>query len=114
MEGFVAYDASWTMTYINASGERLLGRRREEVLGKTWHQAFPHAVGNPVDHMYQWVMRDRMARGMEYFYPHYDRWMEISASPLANGGVGVYFRDISDRKRAEAALQAANRRKDEF
>jgi signal transduction histidine kinase len=71
--------------------------------------------------MYQRVKSRRVAEGMEYFYQHYDCWMEISAAPLSNGGVGVYFRDISDRKRAEAALQAANeqlrdsgRRKDEF
>jgi PAS domain S-box-containing protein len=121
MEGFVAYDVNWVMTYINASGERMLGRERADVLGKTWHQAFPHAVGNPVDHMYQRVKRERKPERMEYFYPHYARWMEISASPLSNGGVGVYFRDISDRKNAEAALQDANaklresaRRKDEF
>jgi PAS domain S-box-containing protein len=114
MEGFVAYDANWVMTYINASGERLLGRKRAEVLGKTWHQAFPHAVGNPVDLMYQRVKTTRVPEGMEYYYAHYDRWMEISASPASDGGVGVYFRDISDRKNAEAELREAARRKDEF
>ena len=114
MEGFVAYDGNWTMTYMNAAGERILGRRREDVLGKTWHQAFPHAVGNPVDQMYQRVMRTRTGERMEYFYPHYDRWLEISASPVRTGGVGVYFRDISDRKRAEAELRLNDRRKDEF
>ena len=35
MEGFVAYDADWRMTYMNASAERLLGRKRADVLGKT-------------------------------------------------------------------------------
>ncbi len=105
MEGFVAYDANWVMTYINASGERLLGRKREEVLGKTWSEAFPHAVGNAVDHMYQRVKRRRVAESMEYKYAHYGRWMEIGASPLSNGGVGVYFRDISDRKRVEEELR---------
>jgi PAS domain S-box-containing protein len=98
MEGFVAYDAGWVMTYMNAAAERILGRRREDVLGKTWHQAFPHAVGNPVDHMYQRVMRTRSAERMEYHYAHYGRWMEISASPVRSGGVAVYFRDISDRE----------------
>jgi PAS domain S-box-containing protein len=115
LEGFVAYDENWVMTYINAAGERLLGRRREDVLGKTWHQAFPHAVGNAVDQMYQRVMRTRNPEGMEYQYAHYaGRWFEISASPVRSGGVGVYFRDISDRKRAEQALREADRRKDEF
>jgi PAS domain S-box-containing protein len=114
MEGFVAYDGDWRMTYMNASAERILGRNRAEVLGKTWHEAFPHAVGNPVDQMYQRVMRTRRGERMEYHYAHYGLWMEISASPVRTGGVGVYFRDISDRKRAEQELREADRRKDEF
>lgn len=46
LEGFVAYDSGWRMAYMNAAAERILGRSRSEVLGKTWHEAFPHAVGN--------------------------------------------------------------------
>ena len=114
LEGFVAYDENWLMTYMNAAAERLLGRRRDQVLGKTWHEAFPHAVGNPVDLMYQRVMRAREPERMEYEYAHYGRWLEISASPVRSGGVGVYFRDISERRQAEQALREADRRKDEF
>ena len=98
MEGFVAYDHDWVMTYMNAAAEWLLGRRRAEVLGKTWHQAFPHAVGNPVDRMYQRVMTTRTGERMDFYYPHYRRWLEISASPVKSGGVAVYFRDVSDRE----------------
>ena len=86
------------MTYMNAAAERLLNRRRDDVLGKTWHEAFPHAVGNPVDAMYQRAMRTRQPERMEYLYPHYGRWLEISASPVRSGGVAVYFRDTSDRE----------------
>ena len=104
LEGFVAYDAQWRMTEMNSAAESLLDRKRSDVLGKTWHQAFPHAVGNPVDEMYQRVMRTRRAERMEYCYPHYNhRWLEISASPVRTGGVAVYFRDISELKRREQA-----------
>ena len=121
MEGFVAYDAAWVMTYMNAAAERLLGRDRRDVLGKTWHQAFPHAVGNDVDRMYQRVMRERRPERLEMFYPHYGRWLEIGAAPVQSGGVAVYFRDVSDRVRAyqelersSEELREADRRKDEF
>ena len=114
MEGFVAYDQNWAMTAINSAGERLLGRARADIVGKTWHEAFPHAVGNPVDAMYQRVMRSRRPERMEYFYPHYGRWFEIAAAPVQSGGVAVYFRDISDRVQALEALREADRRKDEF
>jgi PAS domain S-box-containing protein len=114
MEGFVAYDRQWRLIYINAAGEKLLGRRRADIVGKTWHEAFPHAVGNPVDAMYQRVMRERRAERMEYFYPHYGRSLELAAAPVRSGGIGVYFRDISDRVHALEALREADRRKDEF
>jgi PAS domain S-box-containing protein len=114
MEGFVSYDSQWRMTYMNAAAERILKRRREDVIGKTWHQAFPHAVGNPVDQMYQRVMRNRAAERLEYFYEHYGAWFEISAGPLGSGGVAVYFRDITDRVRAYEELRETDRRKDEF
>jgi len=114
MEGFVAYDQNWAMTAINSAGERLLGRARADIVGKTWHEAFPHAVGNPVDAMYKRVMRSRRPERMEYFYPHYGRWFEIAAAPVQSGGVAVYFRDISDRVQALEALREADRRKDEF
>jgi PAS domain S-box-containing protein len=105
MEGFIAYDGDWRMTYMNAAAERITGRRREEVLGKTWHEAFPHAVGTVVDRMYQQVKSSRKPERIELHYQQYNGWFEISASPLANGGVGVYFQDISARKRAESELR---------
>jgi len=114
MEGFVAYDQNWRMTHVNGAGERLLGKRRADIVGKTWHEAFPHAVGNPVNAMYQRVMRERLPERMEFFYSHYDRWFEIAAAPVQSGGVAVYFRDISDRVQALEALREADRRKDEF
>src|SRR5258708_843200 len=114
MEGFVAYDGNWRMTYMNAAAERILGRKRREVLGKTWHQAFPHAVSNPVDQMYQRVMAKRAAERMEMFYEHYGRWFEISAAPVQSGGVAAYFRDTRDRGRPPRAPRAAAPRKDEI
>ncbi len=111
LEGFVAYDSSWVMTYMNDAAERLLGRRREQVLGLTWHEAFPHAVGNAVDVMYQRVMRERRAERMEHDYSTpYGKWLEINAAPVEGGGVAVYFRDITDRKRAEEALRLSEQR----
>ena len=104
-EGFVAFDACWRMTHMNAAAERITRRSRAEVLGKTWHEAFPHAVGNPVDEMYQRVMRTRAPERMEYFDERYGHWFEISAAPVTSGGVAVYFRDISDLKRRDE-LQA--------
>ncbi|HEX2199194.1 MAG TPA: PAS domain S-box protein [Burkholderiales bacterium] len=107
LEGFVAYDARWVMTYMNAAAERILGRTRDDVLGKTWSEAFPHARGNAVDAMYRRVMATRRAERLELFYDHYQRWLEIAAGPLGSGGVGVYFRDITEAREGTERLHLA-------
>ncbi len=105
MEGFLAFDADWRISYMNASAEQQLGRPRSGMLGRTWREAFPEAAGNAADRMYRRVMQSRRPERMEFFSEHYARWVEISASPVAQGGLAVYFRDISDRKRTEADLR---------
>jgi PAS domain S-box-containing protein len=108
IEGFVAYDERWRMTYMNATAEQILGRRRAGLIGKTWHEAFPHAVGNPVDLMYQRVMRTRQPERMDFDYREpYGKWLEISASPVGSGGISVHFRDVSRRYEAEAQRRLA-------
>lgn len=59
--------------------------------------------------MYQRVMKNRAAERMELYYEHYGRWFEISCSPVKDGGVAVYFRDISDRMRAAESLREETR-----
>src|SRR4051812_12785975 len=101
LEGFVAYDGAWRMTYMNAVAEQILGKRRADVLGKTWHEAFPHAIGNPVDQMYQRVMKTGVAEKTELFYDRYGRWLEIGASPVRTGGIAVCFRDTTEVRRRD-------------
>ena len=101
LEGFVAYDGAWRMLYMNATAERLLGRQRSDVLGKTWQEAFPHAIGNPIDQMYRRVMKTGVAEKAELFYEHYGRWLEIGASPVRTGGIAVCFRDTTELHRRE-------------
>jgi PAS domain S-box-containing protein len=113
-DGFLAYDAEWRLVYANAAAERLLRRKRAEILGKRFAEIAPHLKGTLIEQNYQRVMRERVAASFEVFYDHYDRWFELSVAPLSNGGLAVYFRDVHDRKRAEAALRRNERDLDDF
>jgi PAS domain S-box-containing protein len=104
-EGFVACDTGWRVTHMNAAAERITGRKRADVLGKTLREAFPGSVGNPVEQMYQRAMETRRPERMEHFHEPYGQWLEISASPVKTGGLAFYFRDITELKRRDE-LQA--------
>ncbi len=113
-DGFAAFDAGFRFTYINAETERMYGMRREEVLGKHMLELFPMLEGGMVEAEYRRAMTERVRVRFEYFHAPWKSWLEIDAYPAKDGGIAVYFRDITDRKLAMDALQEADRRKDEF
>ena len=50
---FYSLDRDWRFTYVNAEAERLLGRRREELLGGVIWELFPAAVGSDFEVNYR-------------------------------------------------------------
>jgi PAS domain S-box-containing protein len=105
MDGFLAFDAKGRICYMNAAAEQQLRRPRSEVLGRAWQEVFPGGEGEAIEAMYRRVTESRAAERAEFFTEHSARWIEASASPVANGGFAVSFRDVTDRRRTEADLR---------
>ncbi|MDQ3388395.1 MAG: PAS domain-containing protein [Gemmatimonadota bacterium] len=96
-----AVDREWRATYVNAAFEQIVGRRREELLGRLWWEEFPDVVGTRFYDEYHRAMRERVMVSLEEYYLPWDRWYEVRAYPTDDGGLAVYFRDITESKRAE-------------
>jgi PAS domain S-box-containing protein len=99
-DAFVAVDRQWRFTYINERALTTLQRTREELLGKNMWEEFPEAVGLPAYREYHRAMTSGNSVHFEEFNPWLDIWVEINAYP-SEGGLAIYFRDITERKRAE-------------
>ena len=99
-DAFVAVDRQWRFTYINERALTTLQRTREELLGKNMWEEFPEAVGLPAYREYHRAMTSGTPVHFEEFNPWLDIWVEINAYP-SEGGLAIYFRDITERKRAE-------------
>ena len=113
-DGFIALDRDWRFTYMNAAAERMNNVGREQVLGRTHWEVYPQSVGTPLEEHYRRVMETREPAEFENLYEPWKRWFEISCYPVADGGIAIYYRDITERKRLEAMAHEADRRKDEF
>lgn len=99
-DGFFAVDAEWNLTYINAEAEAMVGRKREELLGGLLWERFPALVGTIFQRNYEKVMSEHVAIEFEAADSTGKIWYNVHAYP-SNGGVSVFFRDISERKKSE-------------
>jgi PAS domain S-box-containing protein len=119
-DAFYALDRDWRFSYVNRQAEKVLDRTKDELLGKVIWDEYPGMVGSEFEQAFHRAANDRAAGSVTSYYPDHARWYEIHTFPATNG-VSVYFRDVTEQKRAEkdrtallAAAQAANRAKDEF
>ncbi len=99
-DGFFAVDAEWKLTYINAEAEVMFGRERDELLGGLLWERFPALVGSVFQANYERVMAEQIALEFEAIDSTGKIWYDVHAYP-SNGGVSVFFRDISERKKSE-------------
>ncbi len=121
-DAIISKDMNGTITSWNRAAERLYGYSAAEIVGR------PIAVLIPADHTDDFpTIMERLRRGERI--EHYEtvrvardgRRIDVSLtiSPIrdASGrivGASKIARDISERKRMEAQLREADRRKDEF
>jgi PAS domain S-box-containing protein len=109
-EGLMAVDSEWRITYLNTSAERLVRLPRAYLANRNYWDAFPGLRGTLAELEFRRAMSSRMAVRFEYYDEHYQTWAEMSASPMEDGGILLCTNDITDRKRAQEALQGAEAR----
>ncbi|MFO8099048.1 MAG: PAS domain-containing protein [Salinibacter sp.] len=103
-DAFVAVDENWLFTYVNAQAEALLERSRDELLGASMWDAFPEIAGSTFQKKYKTAIEERTTVEFVEYYPPLNRWFEVKAFPF-EGGLSVYFDDVSDRMEARERLR---------
>ena len=93
-------DRDWVVTYVNASGEAMLGCSSAEMLRRPFFETFPNMRGTAVERAFTAVLSDGRPRIFEYLHERWDHWFELRAYPDSRG-LTVIVRDIDDRVRSD-------------
>lgn len=107
--GLFFVDDSWKVTYLNEEGERILRRRNDDLVGRDLWEEYPGASERDFGRFYRQAMQTGQTLAFEEFYPHLSRWYEVRAVPN-DQGLGVYFHDVTERKRAEEEVRRGSAR----
>jgi len=102
--GVLKVDADWRVTYLNAAGAAVVGYSAEELVGSDYWTAFPANVDNEFGRAYRKAVVTGVPCTVEAFYPHpLDAWFEVRAVP-EDGGLAMYFADVTERRQAQERL----------
>jgi PAS domain S-box-containing protein len=119
IDAVIALDAAGRVRAWNRHAERVFGWRRDEVIGRTLAEAVPseYGEGMSLDDVLARLARQETARYDVRRRTRAGEWIDFECTSVAlraaDGAVSGYVsvnRDVSLRKRAEAALRASQER----
>jgi PAS domain S-box-containing protein len=111
-DGHVMLDRDFRVLYLNPAAERLLGVPAHTVIGRTHWEVWPSSVDLEAGRAYRRVV----ATGAEeHLTQHhvgegYDQHLDIDAYPTPDGGVAVFWRDVTARVHAAEQLAQSEAR----
>jgi PAS domain S-box-containing protein len=108
-DGFYALDRDWRFTYINPMAEKILGRPRDEMLGKNIWDELGDTTETSLYATFHQAMNEGVNSRVELYYFPLGAWFEARVYPSA-AGLSIFFRDITARKELEQKLGASETR----
>ena len=103
-DGFCLIDKDWKVTFLNGQAERMLQRRRTDLLGKLLWQEFPKTMGEAIERESRQAVEEQRTTRFETFYEPLGTWFDIHLYPTETG-IAAYFQDITQRRLEHAQLR---------
>jgi len=102
-DGFMAFDKTGQITYVNKRAADLNKRSQEELIGKNLWTEFPESDGSHFQKKFYKSLEEQKDAQFEMFFEPANAWFENHMYP-AEDGLSLFFSDISKRRSAEEQM----------
>ena len=112
-EGFALLGPDFTIRDVNGEAVRLIRLPREALVGRSHWDAFAGSADAQIGAFLRRVMHGRAPDALEHRYVWPDgrvTWLDARAFPVPEGGLAIFWRDVTDRRLTEEALRESEER----
>jgi len=102
-DSVVVLDQNYVVTFMNQRAMDELSEG-QSLVGKPLLEVFPELEATSFWTQYKRVMEDRVAVSFEELDEKKGAWYSVNAAPVGHG-IAFFFRDVTERRRRDAALQ---------
>lgn len=108
-DGFFTIDQQQTLTYWNSGFEQTTGLSREQIKNKPLFEVWPDLPRNEVTKIIQQVNQTRQFQALQFSIADTtdSEWLSLRFYPWEEG-IAVFYDNITEQKKFEAALKTAN------
>jgi PAS domain S-box-containing protein len=107
-DAYVTLDRDWRFIYANSAAMQLFGQlspvEASTIIGRVHWEVFPETLNQQIEWNYRRAVEEQISVHFESLDEPSGHWVEINAYP-SEVGLGIYFRDITDRKQAEQKIR---------
>ena len=107
-DGLIVIAGDGTISYVNAASRQMLAAQdvdADGLIGTDYRESFAGVGGDIGDDLVRKAMDDRDPAEFEFFHADWQVWYFVRIFPVREGGVSIYYHDITARKAAENAVR---------
>ena len=108
-EGAYIVDREWRFIYVNNKAAEIMGKPRDELLGKNIWELYPEAIETVSYSQAHRAVEENTPVHYEVYFPYLETWFECRLYPSTEGLI-ILLQDINMRKLQEEALQQSQAR----
>jgi PAS domain S-box-containing protein len=103
-DAFFSLDKEWRITRVNKEHEKASKMNRDKQLGKNFIELWfndPKYEDSHYLKAYRKAMTERVPVNFEDYYEPLRLWTEVRVYPKSDGGIAIFFTDVTERKTAQ-------------
>lgn len=104
--GYAAMEKNGNLNFLNRKAEKMIGH--PVAIGSNIFEEFPRLSGTVFYPRLQECIEHQTSQSFGIYFSGADKWYDFLLTPMQDGGISVFMRDITDSRKMQKELRKAN------